>query len=379
MADHQNNTNQLAISMNGDTLFSLNDIHGVTQHIEALKKMETPEDAPELKSIKKTALPDLLGKVQNDVKPWNDIRIGMSKLAADVHGFCSDSLEALEILAETSNTIQEDFETLSDQKKKELQSEMQDIFATLYEDTQNYETNSQEMANKLGDFSKILKNDKLKAEDLEDTYQDYIDRKQEEIVEWEKKHGLKPSTDLVKDFKEKIKKLNSRIEEQNKKYIAATAGASSGGALSLIPVFWVVSVPGCIVGTVFAVKLQNELEDLRSELNDYRAELTKAEKLNTLKIWFDTQAETFKNLIDHLEASQEHVNSLRGQWQTLANELEGLVGDTGKLKSLKKEDWLEPISKFRKLTIARVYEEVKQQTSVFQKLLFNEPEVKVAA
>jgi hypothetical protein len=367
------------VSMDGETLFNLDDVYGVNQHVYELRYMKVPPDAPELKGIKKSALPDHVRKVQTDVKQWDDVKdsilVGMTKLANDLESFCADSLEAVEQLQEISERITNEFQDLSEKQKEALRSDMDGIFGTLYDNSRTNEERSQRMADRLGSFARLLEEDSVEAEQLREKYKDYIAAKEQEIEEWEKKRGMTPSGDLLKDLQTRIDEINQTIKQKDAEYIAAAVGAGSAGAASLIPPLWIISIPGLIVGSVFAGIRGDELKKLREEIQGFFAALATAGELNTLKFWFGGQKQTFDDLTNHLKASQRHVDNLRGAWQTVANDLSQLIGDTGKLKGLKKDAWLEPISKFRAKTIARVYDKVGKATAVFQKLAFQKPKV----
>jgi hypothetical protein len=203
---------RLAVSIDGETLFNLDDIIGVNQHVAELRYMKVPEDAPEIKEVKKTALPDHVHKVQKDVEQWDGILVDMGRLANDLNSFSSDSLEALDQLKGISDDIQNKFDKLSEKEKEGLRGDMEDIFRTLYENTQSNEGRSQAMADKLGSFARLLGGDSAGARDLREEYQDYITEKEREIEDWEKKQGLTPSGDLIKDLNDKIDEISEIIK-----------------------------------------------------------------------------------------------------------------------------------------------------------------------
>jgi hypothetical protein len=362
------------VSLDGVSLFSLDDIIAVNQHTAEIRHMKVPENAPEVKGVTVSALPDHVTKCQQDIKQWDDVNNGvlvsMSKLAGSLQSFCLDSLEALDQLDEISRRIQTTFDTLTEQQKENLRGDMNDIFSSLLETSTAKEKESQAMATRLAKFAELLEKDGVTAEDLRAKYQDHIEKQQLKIEEWETTKGLTPSGDLVKDLNKRIDEINEIIRTKEAEYIAASAGAGTSGALSLVPFFWIISIPGVIIGSVFAGIRDDELKDLRTEIQEFLDKLGESRHLNTLKIWFDSHKKTFDDLTSHLRGSQHAVENLRGQWQTFTNNLTELTGDTGKLKGLKKDDWLEPLSKFKMKTTRSVYDRAGHDISFFQKNAF---------
>ena len=369
------------VSLDGEPLFDLDDILAINQHTFEIRRMVVPENAPEVKDISASALPDHVKKCQLDVKQWDDVNTGilvnMSKLAGALQSFCLDSIEALEQLGEISQRIETEFESLSERAKEDLRNDMDGIFSTLLQTAQAKEKESQAMTTRVATFGSLLEEDALSAETIREKYQGHIDKRQREIENWEKKKGLTPSGDLLKDLNKRIDEINESIKIKETEYIAAAAGAGTAGALSLNPLFWLVSIPGVIVGSVFAGIRGDELKELQREIQEFLDRLSESRELNTLKIWFDSQRKTFDDLRTHLTSAQEHVQNLRGQWQKFTFNLSELLGDTGKLKKLKKDDWLEPISKFKMKTTLRVYEQAGKDISFFQKNAFGKPTVEV--
>ena len=79
-----------------------------------------------------------------------------------------------------------------------------------------------------------------------------------------------------------------------------------------------------------------------------------------------TPLNTFNKLITNLNKAKGSAEKLRGQWQKFTNDLSQLLGDTGKLKGLKQDEWEKPLNKFKTKTTRKVYEEARARISIFQ-------------
>jgi hypothetical protein len=361
----------------GEPLFVLDDIIAINQSSEVIRRLQVPPDAPMVTdlSLSAKALPDHVKKCQTDIRQWDDVNtgilIGMSKLASDVEIFCSDSIQALESLSTISSTIQSEFDTMSDKAKEEVRGDMNDIFSSLLETSQGKEKQCQAMATRLANFAGLLGQDSNTADDIRKNYAGYIAAEQTKIREWETTKGLPPSGNLIEDMKKRIKEINELIRKKQNEALEKRALRTSGGKdTSWLPVLWMIPIAGAIAYSVVAAKNLPEAQALENEVRGFLDQLQKYEKLNTLQIWFDAQKETFNKLISNLNKAKEATDNLRGQWQALTNHLGQLVGDTGKLKGLKKDDWLEPLNKFKMKTTKNIYEEAKARLSIFQTSAF---------
>jgi exonuclease VII large subunit len=356
-------------------LFCLDDIIAINQSSEVIRRLQVPPNAPEAAGLKASTLPDHVKKCQTDVRQWDDVNngilIGMSKLASDVEIFCRDSIQALDSLSEISSRIQREFDTMSDKQKAEARGEMNDIFSSLLETAQGKEKQCQAMATRLGNFAELLGQDSQTAETIRKNYAAYIAKEQQTIREWETKKGLKPSGDLIEDMKKRIEEINEVIRKKQNEALEKKALRVSGGTdTRWLPVLWLIPLAGVIAYSVVAAKNLPEAKALEEEVQGFLDQLKKYQQLNTLQIWFDAQKETFSKLITHLNAAKGAAENLRGQWQAFANHLSELLDDTGKLKGLKRDDWLEPLSKFKTKTARNVYEVALGRIIIFQTSAF---------
>jgi hypothetical protein len=359
----------------GKPLFCLDDIIAINQSSEVIRRLQVPPNAPVVTDLPASALPDHVKKCQTDIRQWDDVTngilIGMSKLANDVEIFCSDSIQALDSLSEISSSIQSEFDTMSDKRKEEVRGDMNDIFSSLLETSQGKEKQCQAMATRLGNFAELLGGDSNTADNIRKKYAAYITGEQTKIREWETKKGLKPSGDLIADMKKRIDEINEIIRKKQNEALEKRALRTSGGTdTSWLPVLWIIPIAGAIAFSVVAAKNLPEAKALEEEVQGFLDQLKNYQQLNTLQIWFDAQKETFSKLITHLNAAKGAAENLRGQWQKFTNDLSQLLGDTGKLKGLKRDDWLEPLNKFKTKTTRKIYEEAKAKISIFQTSAF---------
>jgi hypothetical protein len=359
------------VSLDGKPLFCLDDIIAVNQSSEVIRRLQVPPNAPEVTGLSASALPDHVKKCQTDVRQWDDVNtgilIGMSKLASDVEIFCSDSIEALDSLSEISSEIQSEFDAMSDKRKEEVRSDMSDIFSSLLETSQGKEKQCQAMATRLANFAELLGQDSQTADNIRKSYAGYIAGEQTKIHDWETTKGLKASGDLIADMKKRIDEINEIIRNKQNEALEKRALRTSGGTdTSWLPVLWLVPIAGVIAYSVVAAKNLPEAQALEEEVQGFLDQLNNYQQLNTLQIWFDAQKETFSKLISHLDKAKGATENLRGQWQAFTNHLGQLLGDTGKLKGLKRDDWLEPLNKFKTKTTRNVYQEAKNKISIFQ-------------
>jgi hypothetical protein len=359
----------------GKPLFCLDDIIAINQSSEVIRRLQVPPNAPLVTDLSASALPDHVRKCQTDIRQWDDvingILIGMSKLASDVELFCSDSIEALDSLSTISNQIQSEFDTMSDKAKEELRRDMTGIFSSLLETSQGKEKQCQAMATRLANFAELLGEDSNAADNIRKKYANYIAEEQTKIHDWEKKKGLKPSGDLIADMKKRIDEINEIIRKKQNEALEKRALKKSGDTdTSWLPVLWIIPIAGTIAFSVVAAKNLPEAKALEEEIQGFFDQLRNYQQLNTLQIWFDAQQETFSKLITHLNAAKGATENPRGQWQAFTNHLGQLLGDTGKLKGLKRDDWLEPLNKFKTKTTRKIYEEAKAKISIFQTSAF---------
>ena len=245
------------VTFRDEELFSWDDIVNVSRYTEEIRKIRVPPDAPQsVSGISADALPAHVKKCQKDVEQWDDPRagilVGITKLANDLRSFCSDSMTALEQLQDTSKRIDKEFERLSAADKDNLCGEMNEMFSQLRQTTEDSKERSDGMALRLSSFKDVLSGDASAAESLRGDYQGYIEGREQEIRDWERGQGMTPSDDLINDLNAKIDATNETIRQKEAEFIAASAGAGAAGAASLNPLFWIVSIPGVIVGSVFA-------------------------------------------------------------------------------------------------------------------------------
>jgi hypothetical protein len=359
----------------GKPLFVLDDIIAINQSSEVIRRLQVPPNAPVVTDLSASALPDHVRKCQTDIRQWDDVTtgilIGMSKLASDVELFCSDSIEALDSLSTISNQIQSEFDTMSDKGKEELRGDMTDIFSSLKETSEGKEKQCQAMATRLANFAELLGEDSNTADNIRKKYAAYIAAEQTKIHDWERTKGLKPSGDLIADMKKRIDEITEIIRKKQNEALEKRALRRSGETdTSWLPVLWIIPIAGAIAFSVVAAKNLPEAKALEEEVGRFLEQLQKYQQLNTLQIWFDAQKETFNKLISNLNKAKGATENLRGQWQAFTNHLGQLLGDTGKLKGLKKDDWLEPLNKFKMKTTKKIYEEAKAKISIFQTSAF---------
>jgi hypothetical protein len=359
------------VSLDGKPLFRLDDIIAINESSEVIRRLQVPPNAPAVDGISASTLPDHVRKCKTDIGQWDDVNngilIGMSKLASDVGSFCSDSILALDSLIEISSQIKNEFDTMSDKRKEEVRGDMNDIFSSLLETAQGKEKLCQDMATRLQGFKDLLGQDSHTADTIRTKYANYMAAEQKRIRDWETEKGLQPSGDLIADMENRIKEVNEIIrKKQNEALEKATFKKSGNTDTSWMPYLWFIPLAGMIAYTVVGAKNKPEIESLLNEVRAFLEQLKKYQHLNTLKIWFDAQKETFNKLIANLNKAKESAENLRGQWQTFTNDLGQLVGDTGKLKGLKKDEWEKPLNKFKAATVRSVYEVAQNRISIFQ-------------
>ena len=364
------------VSIDGETLFCLDDIIAINESSEVIRRLQVPPNAPAVTDLPASALPDHVRKCQTDIRQWDDVNsgilIGMSKLASDVELFCSDSIDALDALKDISSEL-EQFDTMNDRRKADVQRDMNEIFSSLLETSRGKERQCQAMATRLGNFAELLGDDSNTADNIRKKYAAYIAGEQEKIHNWETTKGLKPSGDLIADMKKRIGEINDIIRQKQNEALEKRALRTSGGKdTSWLPVLWIIPIAGAIAFSVVAAKNLPEAQALEEEVKGFLTQLQKYQQLNTLQIWFDAQKETFNKLISNLNKAKGATENLRGQWQAFTNHLGQLVDETGtgKLNTLKKDDWSAPLNKFKMKTTRKVYEEAKAKVSVFQTSAF---------
>ena len=359
------------VSLDGKPLFCLDDIIAINESSEVIRRLQVPPNAPAVTDLPASALPDHVRKCQTDIRQWDDVNsgilIGMSKLASDVGIFCSDSLLALDSLSDLSSQIKNEFETMSDKRKEDVRGDMNDIFSSLLETAQGKEKQCQAMATRLGEFAELLGQDSQTADTIRTKYSNYMAQEQTRIRAWETEKGLQPSGDLIADMEKRIKEINEIIrKKQNEALEKATFKKSGDTDTRWLPALWIIPIAGMIAYAVVAAKNRPEVDSLANEVRAFLDQLKKYQHLNTLKIWFDAQKETFNKLITNLNKAKGSAEKLRGQWQKFTNDLSQLLGDTGKLKGLKQDEWEKPLNKFKTKTTRKVYEEARARISIFQ-------------
>ncbi|MBV9505636.1 MAG: hypothetical protein JO323_11605 [Acidobacteriia bacterium] len=365
------------VNSKGEVILSHASVIGVNLNARLIQAMDAPADAPaleateKLSAVSKDAISNHLDRCKTDVKKWDPIRTQMTVLANQLKGFCSDSLTALEELVTTSQKLKS-FDALADAERNDIRQEMQEIFQDLLRHAERNKQSAQDLAGDLGVFSDLVDSDKRATDNLRNRYGDYIKDEEKRIRKFELEKGMNPTEDLLKDFQDKIAALSKQIQDKEAAQIAAATVAGSMGAVSVNPLFWIFSIPGVIAGGVASGILGNELKDLKAELEPLITELSRAERLRSLSIWFQTNEKFFTDLAQALTQVKDHVNSLRGAWQEIANELTILSSETGRLKDLRAaaEDWQKPISKFQKRTTREAYLRIQDLASYFQKVAY---------
>jgi hypothetical protein len=369
----------------GEVLMSHEHVIGVNINIVSIKAMNPPKDVPALKAtgnlgaIPQNAIANHLDKCKEDVKNWDPIRTSMTKLANSLRGFCSDSITALEEMVSVSQALK-DFDSMSEKERNDIRDDLQGIFNDLLAQAKKNEKNAGNLAADLGKFGGLISGDKIATDNLRIRYEDYIKDQEQKIRNFELSKGMQPTDDLLNDIQQKIKTLQEEIAELEKDWIITTSVAGGSVALLSNPFTLLFGLAGCIGSGAAAGVFKDKWDKKLEELKPFIDELKRAERLISLKSWFNSNLMFFKDLASALENVTSHVNSLRGAWQEIANELETLIGDTGKLNAVKAatEDWQKPIASFKAKTTKKVYERIQDLASYFQKVAYIDQAKKAA-
>lgn len=365
------------VNEKGEVLMSHADVIAINLKIITIKAMQEPKDVPalkatgNLKAISQNAVGELLEKCKTDLDGWDPIRTTMTKLASRLHGFCADSITALDELVAISGELS-NFETLPQRRRDEIRGDMQGIFSELQAQAEKNEKDAANLAASLGKFSALIGSDKISTDNLRTRYSDYIEGEQLRIRNFELSKGMKPTDDLLADLQTKIVEFQAEIAELEKNWIITTSVAGGSVALLSNPVTFLFGLAGCIGSGAAAGVFKDKWNQKLAELQPFIDELNRAERMISLQSWFNSNQTFFKELSEALADVTTHLNNLRGAWQEIANELEILVGDTGKLNSLKAaaDDWQRPISNFKTKTTKAVYTRIQDLASYFQKVAY---------
>lgn len=368
------------VNVNGETVFNIDDILNINANVRTILAMTVPSSIPHVEDVDDQSIPSLLKQCQNDVGDWDPLVVKMTKIASDLNQFANDQLQADSFLA----TVNSDIQSLAGKSASDRQTLLQTITSTfdyIKAQTDGYEKRAADMASDLRTFRDKMGADSALTVKTKAKYQTHIDAENTKIENWQKAHGLKPTKNLVDDLNKCIDTLNDRISSDNDK-LAGYGTMTGVGSVIFILTCWT-GVGALVGGALTGVgswqidEARKDREDAKTNLDQAIANLEAAKNLNALEIWFDSNRNFFDTLSTALNAIATCVESLRGQWQAISNQLDNLSRTGGTLDLMKStsDDFSKLIAPFALWGRKNDFKRIADATLVLQKVAFTTPRV----
>jgi hypothetical protein len=378
------------IKLNGAAVFNLDEILQVNGAVATVTGLVVPANIPQVDGVDSDEIPNLLLRCQGDVAEWDNppdsipprksLLETIAELASDLNQFSNDQSAADQFITDVNTRIKS-LASATPAERQQLLDDMRQTFDYLLTQSQTYQTRAAKVAGDLKVFSAKMEADVKETARVKALYQSHIDAENTALRAWETENGITPSKDLVADLTTARGDLQTRIGDDNKKLEGFGTMTGAGCAIFILTCWTGV---GLIVGGSLIGAGSWQIDEARADraaaqttLDQAVKNLEAAQKLNALEIWFNNQSVFFSTLSQSLKLIADNADKLRGEWQSVANKLQGMSDESGTLDMMKASsaDFTKTIAPFIVMARANDFAWLAQATQALQGLAFTKPRV----